>query len=249
MTSDRITALRQELLDEIGNHAGLPQLFASVDEMAFFLKNRRFQIVFANSFFYRRLGFSEEAEIVGKQDFELFPRPLAEKFRRDDERVLETGESMPRMVELFLSRQGLPDWYLTNKVPVLTARGEPAGVMGTVQRYDHEKTLEAADSVVSRAVEKMMTEPGEIATLQDFARDSGISYRHFDRVFKASTGLTPKQFLSRSRIQAACTLLRQTVRPIAEIAVELGYCDQSALTSQFRQRMGFTPLQYRKRFG
>lgn len=34
-----------------------------------------------------------------------------------------------------------------------------------------------------------------------------------------------------------------------EIALELGYCDQSAFTSQFRQRMGITPLRYRREFG
>lgn len=244
-----ITELRQELLDEIGNHAGLPSLFESVDQVAFFLKNRRFQIVYANRFFYRRLGFTEEEQIVGKEDFELFPKPLAEKFRRDDELVLATGEPMPHLVELFLSRQGLPDWYLTNKVPVMTQEGKPAGVMGTVQRYDHEKTLGATDSPVSQAVEKMLSEPGEIESLHEFAKTFRVSYRHFDRIFKESTGLTPKQFLSRSRIQAACEMLRQSTKPIAEIAIELGYCDQSALTSQFRKRMGFTPLQYRKRFG
>ncbi|MEM0969978.1 MAG: AraC family transcriptional regulator, partial [Verrucomicrobiota bacterium] len=77
----------------------------------------------------------------------------------------------------------------------------------------------------------------------------GMSHRHFDRRFKEDTGLTPNQFLGRSRIQNACHLLQTTDTPIAQIALDLGFCDQSAFTAQFRRRMGQTPLRYRKTFG
>ena len=216
--------------------------------MAFFLKNKGFQIIYANQNFYRRLGFTCEAEIVGKEDFELFPKPLAQKFRRDDETVLQSGAPMSPMVELFLSRQGLPDWFITNKVPVLNVKGVAVGVMGTVQRYDHEQYKSPGDTPVSRAVNHILETPEEVTSLQELASGFGISYRHFDRLFKDATGMTPKQFLGRSRITRACTLLRESHDSIADIAFELGYCDQSALTAQFRKRMGFTPLQYRKRY-
>jgi len=57
-------------------------------------------------------------EIVGQGDFELFPKPLPRKFRDDDQRVLKTGVEMSQMVELFLRRQGLPDYFLTTKMPI-----------------------------------------------------------------------------------------------------------------------------------
>ncbi|NNE92601.1 MAG: helix-turn-helix domain-containing protein [Verrucomicrobiales bacterium] len=205
--------------------------------------------MFANRNFFSRLGFIEEYEVVGKVDFELFPKPLAEKFRRDDESVLATGTPMPQMVELFLSRQGLPDWFVTNKVPVLDASGKPAGVMGTVQRYDHSSGLASGDAVIARAVKLLLDRPDGIRSLAELAESLGIAYRSFDRRFKQQTGLTPKQFLGRSRIQLACERLRDTPDSIAEIAIDLGFCDQSALTSQFRNRMGLTPLRYRRQFG
>jgi len=77
----------------------------------------------------------------------------------------------------------------------------------------------------------------------------GILHRHFDRRFKEVTGLTPQQFLGRCRVDAACRLLRGGGAPLGEIALELGYCDQSAFTAQFRKRMGITPLRYRREFG
>jgi PAS domain S-box-containing protein len=240
--------LRKQFLAEIGHDAGFPHLFEHLDQIAFFLKNRNFQIIYANRHFFERLGFETEAEIIGKDDFELFPKSLAAKFRRDDERVLETGEEMARMVELFLSRQGLPDWFITNKMPVLGRGGKPAGVMGTVQRYNQNRGLSSADPSIAEAVKRMLERPGEIVSVTELARELQLSHRHFDRRFKEDTGLTPKQFLGRSRVQLACRLLQQTDQSIGEIALDLGYCDQSAFTAQFRRRMGFTPHRYRKHF-
>jgi len=248
MSRDHAT-LRQQVLRSAGNPEGFITLFGHLDRVAFFLKDRAFRVVAANRYFYERLGFSNESDIIGKEDFELFPRPLAAKFRRDDEQVLRTGEGMPEMVELFLSRQGLPDWFITTKLPLAGKDGRPIGVMGTVQRFDQSRGLTSSDTAVSRAVERMLERPGEIDSLSELASELGLSHRHFDRRFKEDTGLTPKQFLHRSRVQAGCRTLRETDRPIAEIAVTLGYCDQSAFTSQFRKRMGITPSKYRKEFG
>lgn len=241
-------SIREKFYCEIGHRCDVRHLFDHLDQVSFFLKNRQFQIVAANRHFFGRLGFSEEGEIVGKDDFELFPESLARKFRTDDQRVLETGEAMSQMVELFLSRQGLPDWFVTTKMPIRSLTGNPAGIMGTVQRYNQKRGLNSADSTIAKAVRRMLEEPGGIDLLSDLAAELGMSHRNFDRRFKEDTGLTPKQFLGRSRVQLGCQMLQQTDAPIAEIAIDLGYCDQSAFTAQFRQRMGYTPNRYRKTF-
>ena len=152
------------------------------------------------------------------------------------------------MVELFLSRQGLPDWFVTTKMPIRDLAGNPAGIMGTVQRYNQKRGLNSADPAIAKTVRRMLEEPGGIDLLSDLAAELGMSHRNFDRRFKEDTGLTPKQFLGRSRVQLGCQMLQQTDAPIAEIAIDLGYCDQSAFTAQFRQRMGYTPNRYRKTF-
>lgn len=241
--------MRRELEREIGGGNGFPELFARLERIAFFVKNRHFRIVFANRAFFERLGFREEREIVGRDDFELFPRPLAEKFRADDERVLAEGAPMPGMVELFLDRQGLPGWYLTDKLPLLGKGGKPVGVMGTVQRYDQSRGLDSPDRLIAAAVRRMLERPGEVRSLSGLAEELGLSHRQFDRRFKAATGLTPRQFLLRARVQQACRRLLETRVPISEIALESGFCDQSAFTAQFRARMGMTPLAYRRRGG
>ncbi|MCB1077598.1 MAG: helix-turn-helix transcriptional regulator [Verrucomicrobiae bacterium] len=52
---------------------------------------------------------------------------------------------------------------------------------------------------------------------------------------------------SKSPVQGACETLWNSDKPIAEIALDFGFCDQSAFTQPFRRNMGLTPAVYRKR--
>ena len=62
-------------------------------------------------------------------------------------------------------------------------------------------------------------------------------------LFKRVTGLTPHAYLTQVRLSMACRHLRDS-RPIAEIATEVGFYDQSALTKHFKRCYGITPLQF-----
>ena len=65
--------------------------------------------------------------------------------------------------------------------------------------------------------------------------------RQFLRVF----GLTPQEFLLKTRVAAAYHLLRTTARPLSEIADQCGFSDQSSFTKHFRAHIGQTPRGYR----
>jgi AraC family transcriptional regulator len=81
----------------------------------------------------------------------------------------------------------------------------------------------------------------ELATLVN------LSAYHFVKVFKASMGITPHQYLLTCRIKKAQQLLHQKSLSLAEISLQVGFHDQSRFTSVFRKRVGFTPKQYRDR--
>lgn len=224
------------------------ELFQHLTEIAFFMKNRDFKLVRANQHFYRRLGLESELDLIGKDDFELFPKPLAKKFRKDDEQVMESGEGMLGTVELFLNRQGVPDWYITNKLPVFDHQAQCIGVMGTVQKLDQARTLATKDELVSKIIQHIVENPGDKVLFSQVAKSFKISHRQLDRRFKDATGLTPQQFLNRKRIEIACKILREERTQLLDIAIDLGYSDQSAFTAQFRQCMGITPAKYRAEF-
>jgi len=127
--------LRDRFLRALAPDSQFYRLFDHLPGISFFAKNSRFQIVCANRHFVESLGHRLEEELIGKEDFDFFPQRLAENFRRDDEEVLRTGEPRLNIVELFFNPQGIPDWFITNKMPVRDRRRRVIGVMGTTQSY------------------------------------------------------------------------------------------------------------------
>jgi len=81
-------------------------------------------------------------------------------------------------------------------------------------------------------------------TLTEIAAIAQISPYHFLRLFKQSMGITPHQYILHSRINKAKYLLKHRKLSIAEIAVRVGFCDQSHLTRCFKRMLGMTPKQF-----
>lgn len=79
----------------------------------------------------------------------------------------------------------------------------------------------------------------------DLARAMGASQRTLERLAADFLGPTPAALMRRRRIQLAAERLRlDPDAPLAEIAQELGYADQSHLTRDFRAVLGLTPREY-----
>ena len=82
--------------------------------------------------------------------------------------------------------------------------------------------------------------------LPELARRAGVSRFHLIRQFQRHQGQTPHAYLLDCRINIARQRLRQPVT-LAELALELGFSDQSHFQRAFRQRVAATPEQYRSR--
>lgn len=246
MATDTET-LKSDFLSRVSPKTHFEVLFDHLPGVSFFAKNRDFLIVSANRAFWERLDCVSESDLIGKNDFELFPAQLARKFREDDEEVMATGKPKLKIIELFFNSQGLPDWYLTNKFPVFGRDGSVIGVMGTVQSYSGGRSALTPHLQIDRAVSYIRYHFHEPVNLTDLAKRIGMSVRQFNRRFREVFGTNPRTFLIKTRIQAACEVLRSSDKPIAEIALDFGFCDQSAFTQHFRKHMGITPATYRKR--
>jgi AraC-like DNA-binding protein len=88
--------------------------------------------------------------------------------------------------------------------------------------------------------------PGLPWTLDAMARAAALSASRLHALFRQETGLSPHDWLLRRRLERACALLAATARPIADIAIEAGFSDQSVLTRAMRSAMDTTPAAYRK---
>ncbi|HID23423.1 MAG TPA: AraC family transcriptional regulator, partial [Planctomycetaceae bacterium] len=110
--------------------------------------------------------------------------------------------------------------------------------------YRHRFSTHTA--LLARAVDYLQQHFAEDIRRDDVARVAHLSPSHFSRLFRRHTGQTFTEVLVRLRIRRATELLSHTDKPIALVAAESGFSDQSHFTKTFRKLMGVTPRQFRK---
>jgi AraC-like DNA-binding protein len=104
----------------------------------------------------------------------------------------------------------------------------------------------APRSPVERALDLMRRCYAENLTVADLADEAGLAASQFHALFRRATGATPARTLAELRLDRASELLCGTSLPIAEIALMVGFSDQSALTRCFRRRRSTTPDAWRR---
>ena len=82
--------------------------------------------------------------------------------------------------------------------------------------------------------------------VRDVADAAGVCERECFRCFTQSLDVTPTEYLTRHRVDAAARLLRESSMCAAEIAAACGFSDASYFCKVFRRAFGCTPAQYRR---
>jgi len=85
-------------------------------------------------------------------------------------------------------------------------------------------------------------------SVHELAHIAGLSVGHFCRAFKQSVGMSPHRYLLQRRIAAATELIRNTDRPLAEVALSVGFSDQSHFSRVFARESGESPSTFRRRY-
>lgn len=84
--------------------------------------------------------------------------------------------------------------------------------------------------------------------MEDVAEAFGLSMRNFIRRFKEATEQTPIQYLQNLRLEKAKLLLESSQEAFDQITLQVGYEDGNSFRRLFKQRVGLSPSDYRKRF-
>lgn len=147
---------------------------------------------------------------------------LADALRQPDTHAAQYAGAIADTLALHILRSAAP------VPPERVTGGLPAGVLRRVQ--DHIE-VELADRL----------------SIDDLARDAGLSPYHFSRAFRATTGVTPHRYVLERRIAQAKALLRGSDTPIAQVALCTGFSSQTHLTDCFRRLVGTSPGEYRRR--
>lgn len=102
---------------------------------------------------------------------------------------------------------------------------------------DRRRAVEAALWIEANA--------GEPISLEDAAAIAGLSVFHFLRLFAKVLGLTPHQYLVRTRLKRAAALLAEETLPITDIALDVGFNDLSNFVRTFGLAAGVSPSRFR----
>jgi AraC family transcriptional activator FtrA len=100
-------------------------------------------------------------------------------------------------------------------------------------------------SVVLERVQRRIHQP---TTISEMARWAAMSERTFIRRFRATTGMTPGDWITHQRIGRAKDLLERSSLAIDQVASRSGLGTAMTMRHHFRKRIGLSPVEYRKRF-
>jgi AraC-like DNA-binding protein len=139
-------------------------------------------------------------------------------------------------------------WCLTNKVPLRNREGKVVGLTGVSKDLQTASERSEDYSRVADIVKHIHQHYGDTLKVTELAEQSGLSSYQLEHRIRRIFQITVGQLIQKVRMEAAVKRLRDSEDPIADIALDCGYSDQSAFTRQFRQTTGLSPSEYRRTF-
>ena len=104
------------------------------------------------------------------------------------------------------------------------------------------------DELVTMVQQKISKLFNTSNTIEELLVEVPASRRNLVRRFKLATGITPIEYLQKTRIEAAKKLLEQSRQSILEVMLETGYNDLKSFRQLFKKNVGLSPKAYREKF-
>ena len=163
--------------------------------------------------------------------------------------MIETGVPIINKLEVIVDQAGRLLWVLTTKTAARDKHGRICGLMGLTRAVDTTDMLPEGYRQFSKVITHVEERYKTSLEVSELARIACLSESQFRKRFVKMFKISPSKFVNRIRVQTAAKLLLSGDDPIAEIALQCGFCDQSYFTRQFSSFFGLTPKRYRDRGG
>lgn len=109
-----------------------------------YIKDKEGRKIVSNVADVEFMGFTSEAEVIGKTDQEIFGGEIGSKRFSDDQKIIQTGKSELNFEEEYTDSKGKNHWMLTSKIPIYNENGEISGIVGMCKDITHRKKTEIA---------------------------------------------------------------------------------------------------------
>ena len=95
-----------------------------------FIKDAKSRFILANTCVAELIGAESPKMLLGKTDFDFFPKKLAGKYRNDEVEIIETGKAKLNIIEQVIDNNHNLNWFSTSKLPLKNEKGAIIGIMG-----------------------------------------------------------------------------------------------------------------------
>jgi PAS domain S-box-containing protein len=121
----------QSLAEALAHERNVLRTMIDLIPAFIYAKDAQSRFTAANELVARRMGASPE-QLIGKTDFDFFPREMAEKFFSDEQALIQSGQPIIGLEEVaFDKTRGMDRVILTSKMPLRDAQGNLTGIVGT----------------------------------------------------------------------------------------------------------------------
>ena len=233
------------LMESLHNPLFAETLFDCVPDVVFSVKDRTGRYICISKACVERCGLSDRMAAIGRTSHELFPKHMADRYVQQDEQLFRTGKPIVDNLDLTLYPDRSPGWCITTKYPLHNAAGELVALACISKDLVDPGRNSLVDERFADTIDYIQQNYAEPLRIPALARIAGLSSGQFERRMKAIFHISAVHFLIKTRIHQASLALAREDRSIADIALSCGFCDQSALSRQFKQLTGLTPREYR----
>jgi len=118
-----------------------------------YAKNTRHEFLAASTALAQRMGATSGDELLGKSDFDFYPKQLAEKYAKDEDDLMQSGKAVIDREESTVDADGNTVWHLTSEVPFRDASGAVVGLVGIGHNISERRAAQAALMEAKQAAE------------------------------------------------------------------------------------------------
>lgn len=208
------------------------------------VKDRRGRFVCGNRLFYERFGINSMRGLVGRDDFDLAPADMAQRYRDDDNQVLK-GSVITDRLELIGGADGGVEWFLTSKWPVHNPEGAILGSFGMSRHLNRSERRTVPYLDLNAPIAYIGEHFASNLSVKAIAKACNISVSTLERRFSKHLRKTPRQYIGEVRLDHARRLLLETDKSIGTVALETGFADHAHFTRTFTRQFGYTPSSLR----
>jgi AraC-like DNA-binding protein len=238
--------LQTAFFHEVADTTQLLQALENLPGALFMIKGLDSRYIYMSRALREALNLPYGQEVVGKTDFDLFPKIIAESYRQNDLLVFKHGKPLINEVHATGFFAAAPKWTFSSKYPLHDRAGKIIGLITINRPYSEVMGLDAELNRLLPAIEHVFRNYADTITIATLARLCSLSESQFMRVFRQSMKMTAQAFVEQVRMFHAIDAIKHSAQSIAHIALDNGFYDHSAFVKRFKKFTGTTPLNYRR---